>query len=211
MDPAGQPLVWRYDPGALQLIDVSGDPFDEQLVAAVQKAAQTGRRRTALIGYTWTPSDWSLARVARLRRTSESASKQQYVGFLKEKYAYSIERVNDLYGLESTSFTDLLTDPFAKLDATRPAVVADDREFLAESAARLAESVALALRETHPHALLFSETLASPEAAVAMAPHVDVLVSAHPVPTAKAQILLARPPEPMPPNIIGFADPIPPK
>jgi hypothetical protein len=204
VSPANLPVAWRYNRADLETIDVGADLFDEQLVAVVEKSAQAGRQRAGLVGYTWTPSDWSRARVAAFRRSGESASKQHYVGFLKERYAYSIERVNELYGIESTSFTDLLTDNFAELDSSRPAVVADDGDFLAELAGRLAESVALALRTAHPGALLFTEPLNSEAIAAAMAPHADVLVSQQPLSTAKAQVLLGDPPAVLAPNVVGL-------
>ena len=210
MSPAGQPVAWRYDPAALESIDLPGDLFDEQLVAAVQKAALAGRQRSNLVGYTWTPSPWTRARVTAIRRSGESASKQHYVGFLKERYAYSIERVNELYALESTSFTDLLTDRFLNLDETRATVAADDRDFLLELAGRVAESVALALQTAHPGALLFTEPLDSPDIAAAMAPHADVLVSRQPLPTAPAQVLLGAPPAALPMNVVGLAGAIEP-
>ncbi len=215
-------MAWRYDPAGLQVIDIGGDLFDDQLVAAVERAAQLGRPRSLLAGYTWPSSDWSVQRTKAIRHGPESASKQQYVAFLKERYSYSIERVNELYGLESTSFTDLLTDKFTNFDSSRPAVLADDRLFLIEAAGRLAESLTEALKQAHPAALLFSEPffVGGDEAAAAMASHVDVLVSQRPLPAAKAQVLLMNPPQPLPANVVGLAGeigylqrllPIPPK
>lgn len=205
LNPAGQPVEWIYNRAELETIDISGDPYDEQLVAAVEKAAKVGRGRPLLVGYTWTASVWTPARVAEIRRSVDTASKQQYVSFLKERYAYSIERVNELYGLESTSFTDLLTDRFPKLDQSRPTVVTDDRDFLIEAAGRLAASIAETLKTAHPGALLFSEPLqTTPEIAAAMAQHVDVLVSHQHLPAAKAQVLPSPPPDPLPVNLVGI-------
>lgn len=207
MSPGGVPVAWRYDPAALQLIEVNQALFDDDLLAAVQKASALGRRRAALVGYTWPASDWTSARVTAMRRLSaESAGKQQYVGFLKERYAYSIERVNEIYGLESTSFSDLLTEGFAALDTSRAAVAADDRQFLADCAARLAETLATELQSAHPGALLFSEPVTGAGiAADAFARHAAVLVTSVAHPTAKAQVILGAPPQPLPPNVVGLA------
>ena len=207
MSPLGLPTAWRYDPAALELITVGQDPFDDELMTAVEKAIQRGKQRSNLVGYTWSVSDWTPARVTAMRKLSaESAGKQQYVGFLKERYAYSIERVNQIYGLESTSFSDLLIESFAQLDLARPEVAADDRQFLAETASRLAEAIAGTLHTAHPGALLFSEPLrGSAVAADGFVRHADVLVSSVHHPAAKAQVLLAPPPQPLPSNIVGLA------
>ena len=222
MSPLGLPTAWRYDPAALEIIAVGPDPFDDELVAAVEKAVVRGKQRFPLVGYTWPASDWTPARVTAMRKLSgESAGKQQYVGFLKERYGYSIERVNQIYGLESTSFSDLLIESFAQLDVSKPAVAADDRQFLDETASRLAQTIADTLHRAHPGALLFSEPLrAAGVAQDAFARYTDVLVSPAHYPAARAQVLLGTPPRPLPANIVGLNQdldslgrlrPIPPK
>lgn len=65
------------------------------------------------------------------RLTGGEAGKELYVGFLKDKYEYNINRLNEAYGLDSQSFTDLTGDPFKTLDRKRPAVESDDREMVA--------------------------------------------------------------------------------
>ena len=222
MSPLGLPTAWRYDPAALELITVAPDPFDDELVTAVLNAVLRGKQRSNLVGYTWSVSDWTPSRVTAMRKLiTESAGKQQYVGFLKERYAYSIERVNQIYGLESTSFSDLLIESFAQLDLARPEVAAADRQFLAETASRLAEAIAGTLHTAHPGALLFSEPLrGSAAAADVFVRHADVLVSSVHHPAARAQVLLAPPPQPLPFNVVGLQQdldslerllPIPPK
>lgn len=211
VSPAGQPVAWRYDPAQLQVITLPVDPFDDDLVTATQVAAKLGRNRADLLGYTWTPSSWSPARLTQIRRrNADSAAKQQYIGYLKERYAYSIERVNEIYGLESTSFSDLLTETFAKLDPTKPAVAADDRQFLLDAASRVAEAIAEALKEAHPGALLFTEPIDDAEIATLLAKFAPVLVSRQPLAAARAQVLLAKPPLVMPKNIVGLADTVKP-
>lgn len=202
--PTGLPVAWRYDLAALETIAVGSDPFDAEVVEAVHKAAAKGKHRAGLVGYTWTPSDWSPARVSAMRqRPAESAAKQQYVGYLKERYSYSIERVNEIYGLESTSFSDLLIESFSKIDVARPAIQADDREFLSDTASRLAQAVAETLRTVHPGALLFSEPASGP-AADAFAGFVDVLVTPTPHSQARAHVLLGTPVRPLPANVVGL-------
>jgi hypothetical protein len=61
---------------------------------------------------------------------AESPGRQQYVEFLKEKYAYNIESLNKAYGLTVSSFTELFSLDFRRLDKSRPAVIADDTAFL---------------------------------------------------------------------------------
>lgn len=55
--------------------------------------------------------------------------KEIYVHFLKERYGYNIARVNEVYGREATSFTELLTDSFRDVDERRGKVVEDDAAF----------------------------------------------------------------------------------
>lgn len=65
-----------------------------------------------------------------LRRLSSSHDwKQFYVNWLKVRYAYNIARLNEAYGLESTSFTDLTESDFRRLDTQRAAVQKDDKDF----------------------------------------------------------------------------------
>ena len=222
ISPAGLPTAWRYDPAALELITIRPDAFDDELAAVVLKAVSRGKQRSNLLGYTWSVSDWTPSRVTAIRKlVTESAGKQQYVGFLKERYAYSIQRVNQIYGLESTSFSDLLIESFAQLDISRPEVVDDDRHFLVETASRLVETLAGTLHTAHLGALLFSEPLrGSAVVADVFIRHADVLVSSVHHPAAKAQVLLGPPPRPLPSNIVGLHQdldplerllPIPPK
>lgn len=219
VSPAGLPVAWRYTPAHLQLITLPTDPFDDDLLSATQQSAKFGRERSTLLGYSWTPTDWTPTRLAKIRRLNgDSAAKQQYIGYLKERYAYSIERVNQIYGLESTSFSDLLTESFDKLDPSNPAIAADDHQFLLDTASRLAEALRDALQDAHPGALLFTEPLADPEIAATvagtvagmMAKFADVLVSHQPLPSAKAQVLLRKPPQPLPPNVVGLSSDITP-
>lgn len=75
------------------------------------------------------------AKLATLPSSAEG--KQFYIAWLKDRYAYNITRLNEAYGLESTSFTDLTENDFRQVDRKRPAVAEDDRLFLLD----LAETV----------------------------------------------------------------------
>lgn len=64
------------------------------------------------------------------RMKEESPAKQQYVQFLKELYGYNIAKLNEAYGLEAGSFTELLSYDYRRLDPQRAAVRRDDEAFL---------------------------------------------------------------------------------
>ncbi len=72
---------------------------------------------------------------------SASDSKQFYIAWLKERYAYNIAHLNAAYGLESTSFSDLAESDFRQLDRSRPAVREDDALFLGLLANMMLERV----------------------------------------------------------------------
>jgi hypothetical protein len=60
----------------------------------------------------------------------ETPAKQQYVGFLKDRYGYNIGALNAAYGLEAGSFTELGSYDYRRLDREREAVRRDDAAFL---------------------------------------------------------------------------------
>lgn len=96
------------------------DPFDAAFAAQVPRGREVEFRPA--------PSrDWVHA-VRRMRE--EAPAKQQYVQFLKDLYGYNIGRLNEAYGLEAGSFTELLTYDYRRLDAGREAVRRDDEAFL---------------------------------------------------------------------------------
>ena len=87
--------------------------------------------------------DWGATTGAAQIATMSSASdgKQFYIAWLKDRYAYNISRLNEAYGLESTSFTDLTENDFSKVDRTRAAVKEDDRLFLIDLSATIKQKV----------------------------------------------------------------------
>ncbi len=83
---------------------------------------------------------WGRAVAASSVRALPSASdeKQFYAAWLKTKYAYQIGKLNEAYGTEFTSFTDLTESDFRSLDERRAAVVGDDKAFWADYEAYVA-------------------------------------------------------------------------
>ena len=85
--------------------------------------------------------------VGRVRRfTGGEEGKELYVQFLKDRHGYAIARVNELYGTDVASFTELLTHGFAGLNRAAAEVRADDAAFLEEMTGRWRSVVARACR-----------------------------------------------------------------
>lgn len=105
---------------SLSPADVFSEAVQTSIRAKVQAACQPVD--TAAIGREWVDFTRAL--------DSEADGKQTYVGFLKERYDYSIGRLNEAYGLDAQSFTELTSLNFKSLDRARKAVVEDDRVFL---------------------------------------------------------------------------------
>lgn len=61
---------------------------------------------------------------------AEADGKQAYIGFLKDRYQYTIARVNEAYGIDYSSFTDLTAFDFLSIERDRPVVVKDDEAFI---------------------------------------------------------------------------------
>lgn len=99
------------------------DPFDASFLRQMPQV-----KKAEEVAFRPAPSrDWVHA-VRKMRE--EAPAKQQYVQFLKELYGYNIGRLNEAYGLEAGSFTELLTYDYRRLDPQRPAVRRDDEAFL---------------------------------------------------------------------------------
>jgi len=75
------------------------------------------------------------------RLSSAAEGKQFYVSWLKDRYSYNIARLNEAYGIESTSFSDLAESDFRNVDRTRVAVREDDRLFLEYLASTMQQKV----------------------------------------------------------------------
>lgn len=96
------------------------DPFDAAFLRRVPRAEEVEFRPA--------PSREWVHFVRRMRE--EAPAKQQYVQFLKDRYGYNIGRLNEAYGVDAGSFTELLTYDYNRLDPRRPAVRSDDEAFL---------------------------------------------------------------------------------
>ena len=105
---------------SLSPADVFAETVQTSIRAKVQQACEVVD--TSAMGREWVDFIRTL--------DSESDGKQAYVGFLKERYAYTIGRLNEAYGLDAQSFTELTSLNFKSLDRTRKAVVEDDGAFL---------------------------------------------------------------------------------
>lgn len=176
--------LWAYaaEPAVVSIVladDAHVDVFD----AAFAKRARTRVASLAeafadakAVQFTLRPLD---AWVQEIRTLPGSATgKQLYIHFLKEKYGYNVARVNEAYGTEASSFTELESATFERLDRTRAAVAADDREF----AHRIVESFLKAVdplpRELLPRAKVWSPPMpfdTPPELWRLLARHADVL------------------------------------
>ena len=99
------------------------DPFDGAFLYGKPRAA-----KAESVEFRPAPArEW----VQAVRQMPEDApAKQQYVQFLKELYGYNIGKLNEAYGLNAGSFTELLNYDYRGLDLGRPAVEKDDALFL---------------------------------------------------------------------------------
>ncbi|MBL8240023.1 MAG: hypothetical protein JNM66_21560 [Bryobacterales bacterium] len=99
------------------------DPFDGAFLYGKPRAAKAEE-----VEFRPAPARaWVLA----VRQMKEDApAKQQYVQFLKELYGYNIGKLNEAYGLNAGSFTELLNYDYRRLELNRPAVERDDASFL---------------------------------------------------------------------------------
>ncbi len=105
---------------SLSPVDLFSEAVQASIRAKVQEACEVVD--TAAMGREWVDFARGL--------DSEADGKQAYVGFLKERYEYNIGRLNEAYGLDAQSFTELTSMNFKSLDRARKAVVEDDAQML---------------------------------------------------------------------------------
>lgn len=130
-------LLTILNPGdAPQLLEAD---FAPKLRAKVDRSCTLVRQRAA----TGVELEWGdgagAAAIATLPSSSEG--KQFYIGWLKDRYRYNIAKINEAYGTESTSFSDLSENNFSKVDRSRPAVAEDDKLFLSDLEGMLKQKV----------------------------------------------------------------------
>lgn len=113
--------------------------LDLDLAPKVKQACTETRRQDAA----GLELEWGETPGAALLATQASSTdgKQFYVAWLKDRYNYNIAKLNQAYGLEAISFTDLTESDFKQVDRQRPAVVEDDRLFLIDLAATLKQRI----------------------------------------------------------------------
>ncbi|HEY3739954.1 MAG TPA: hypothetical protein VGL53_08915 [Bryobacteraceae bacterium] len=123
------------------------DPYAVDATARYEAAARVAcavPKPPGFIGYRWI-----LPPVAGELRmlTGTSEGKQIYIGFLKSQYGYQIARLNEDYGTDAQSFTELLESPMARVDATRAKVRRDDAEFDRDARHDMLSGIVAALRQ----------------------------------------------------------------
>jgi hypothetical protein len=139
--------------------DVFDPESEEHLKQRIRMVCERFKNNPYLIAYRLTNvSPWTPEWVSAIRRLpAEHPGRQHYADFLKETYAYNIGEVDRAYGLDITSFTDLGAADLSGVDAKRPAVVRDDREFLGAIAQALYNTATAEIRRIDPAHLIFSE------------------------------------------------------
>jgi len=139
--------------------DVFDPEVQQQIRDTCAARAKSLEKNKELVAYLWTGIPvWNRAWVDWFRTLhADSPGKQQYVQFLKETYKYSVGDVNAIYGIDSTSFTDLGQIRWNAAGLDREKVRADDEAFLGSIAQVLYSTAAEAIRKVDQHHLILSE------------------------------------------------------
>lgn len=113
--------------------------FAPKLQVKVDRSCTLVRERAAVaVELEWGDGAGAAA-IATLPSSSEG--KQFYIAWLKDRYRYNIAKINESYGTEATSFSDLSENDFRKIDRSRPAVAEDDKLFLSDLEEMLKQKV----------------------------------------------------------------------
>lgn len=149
-----------------EFADVFDPEIQEQIRTRCFSRAKSLQASSELVAYTFTAiPPWNRAWVDWFRaQHADSPGKQQYVQFLKETYSYSIGDANKVYGIDSTSFTDLgqFNWNAAKLEGEKTRT--DDEEFLGWIAQALFSTAAEAVRKADPNHLILGQQFAAGDA-----------------------------------------------
>lgn len=97
-------LVCAYAQQWVRLPAPEPDPAD---IAAWQETVTAFAKKNPAPGYLLAPLPKQVMEKI-LAQPSTQWGKRQWVEFLKERYGYSVERVNEAYGMEAASFSDVL-------------------------------------------------------------------------------------------------------
>lgn len=148
--------------------DVFGDGFLEPLTYRVRSTCNRLKNEKMFIGYYLTNSPyWDLNKArsflqddwvsSNRRRLEGSPGKQRYVDFLESRYNGDFSKFNEIYRTDSSSFTELLGNPFEGLDLSDPTIFSDDEAFLGVIAEHYFSTTVAVIRENDPNHLIFGD------------------------------------------------------
>jgi len=147
--------------------DVFAPEFTSTAKSKAHAAAVEMKANPLCIAWTWNDSlCWDLALTRKsfgtdfvsfvrgLRRGAPG--RVRYQSFLRERHP-SIDALNTAYGTTFASFQETANADWSALDRDRPAVFADDREFLRLIARQYYQTISTAFRREHPPGLLMGD------------------------------------------------------
>lgn len=151
----------------LTYADVFAPEFVATAKSRAHAAAAEMKANPLCIAWTWNDSlCWDLALTRKSHGTDfvsfmrglprGAPGRIRYQSFLRERHA-RIGALNTAYGTAFASFQELGRADWSKLDLARPAVLADDREFLRLIARQYYQTISTPFRQEHPKGLLMGD------------------------------------------------------
>ncbi|MBP7141327.1 MAG: hypothetical protein KBA71_05425 [Opitutaceae bacterium] len=151
----------------LTYADVFAPEFLGTAKARAHAAAVEMKGNPLCIAWTWNDSlCWDLALTRKSHGTDfvsfmrglpkGAPGRIRYQAFLRERHA-RIGSLNRAYGTTFASFQELTNADWSKLDLGRPAVLADDREFLRLIARQYYQAISTPFRQEYPQGLLMGD------------------------------------------------------
>ncbi len=151
----------------LTYADVFAPEFAAAAKARAHAAAIEMKSHPLCIAWAWNDSlCWDLALTRKSHGTDfvsfmrglpkRAPGRIRYQAFLRERYG-RIGSLNTAYGTTFASFQELSNAEWSKLDLTRPAIFADDREFLRLIARQYYQTISAPFRQEHPQGLLMGD------------------------------------------------------
>ncbi len=154
------PYIAHFNyPGSKHAFNV----FDDSVQTAFRRALIPACRRIAndslVLGVAFVDLPiWDSRRVNFFRSLPATApGKAEYVRFLKDRYSADIQRLNEAYGTQFSTFDNLLSTTTWALNANHPPVRQDDELFLGRIAAVLYPLLKDIVRQGAPHHLFMGE------------------------------------------------------
>jgi len=152
-----------HDP--LTYIDVFAPAFAAAAEAKAKAAAAEMKANPMAIAWTWNDSlSWDLRGTRQSRGTDfvsfmrglprGAPGRERYTAFLRTRHDGDVAKLNAAYGTNFSSFESV---GGVTLDLERPAVFADDREFLRLIARHYYQTVSAGFRREHPRGLLMGD------------------------------------------------------